>query len=432
MAEDTTSITVAILDLDGIGITKDEATVLTNKLRTELVRTGKYTVLDRSEMGAILEEQGFQQTGCTSSSCAVEVGQMLGVTHMISGSIGKLDGMFYIEIKMIDVATSKIIKNVDKNVIGELKDVLISGIPLAANELAGVSKAVATQSSNNAVVTKKITTSQKPDVIIKTINENGELYINNKKISTGSFSGKLKDNSYEVEERVDGKKVGYIEIDVVTNEDNSFEMKPYSRTKFATAISLVSLIVRDTVTKELSSISAFGASIGKISTRGIYTGFSFQIHNRISQLYDSLVTDTYGSSGYYLMPINLNDTTNNADFGFFFNMYKDWTLFNVLKLGAGAKIGFRQSNYEFLDHKTYAGSTVWIKDLYYHWGGPLVRVGVGYKFIFAVFQTTFQMGMVEKGGAVIVGTTSTDLYTDKTSYEYDMSPEFRFMLQFQL
>ena len=80
--------TAAVLDFDGYGISKMEAITLTQRLASNLVQTDAYIIVERGMMQDILKEQGFQQTGCTSAECAVEVGAMLGVQKMISGSFG--------------------------------------------------------------------------------------------------------------------------------------------------------------------------------------------------------------------------------------------------------------------------------------------------------------------------------------------------------
>ena len=36
-----------------------------------------------------MEEQGFQQSGCTSDECAAEVGQLLGVQFMVADPLEK-------------------------------------------------------------------------------------------------------------------------------------------------------------------------------------------------------------------------------------------------------------------------------------------------------------------------------------------------------
>ena len=84
----TQDVTIAVLDFDGDGVSQSETRTLTNRLRDEMFNTGIYIVLERGKMDEVLKEQGFQQTGCVTSECAVEVGNMLGVQQMIGGSIG--------------------------------------------------------------------------------------------------------------------------------------------------------------------------------------------------------------------------------------------------------------------------------------------------------------------------------------------------------
>ncbi len=75
--------TIAVIDLEGIGISKDETNLLTNRLRNELVKTKAFRVVERQEMSKILKEQKFQASGCTSTECAVEIGQLLGVERIV-------------------------------------------------------------------------------------------------------------------------------------------------------------------------------------------------------------------------------------------------------------------------------------------------------------------------------------------------------------
>jgi curli biogenesis system outer membrane secretion channel CsgG len=92
---------IAVMDLEGRGVSTFEAQTLTDKLRGELINTGKFTVVERGKMEDILKEQGFQQTGCTSEECIVEMGQLIGVSQMIAGSIGKVGSTFLVSIRLI-------------------------------------------------------------------------------------------------------------------------------------------------------------------------------------------------------------------------------------------------------------------------------------------------------------------------------------------
>ncbi len=129
--------TAAVLDFEGLGITKMEAVALTQRLSGELVNTQAIILVERGQMSDILEEQGFQQSGCTSVECAVEVGALLGVQKMITGSFGKIGSSYTIEAKIFSVGTGRTEKAVNKTYKGEV-DGLITQVELIAWELMGL------------------------------------------------------------------------------------------------------------------------------------------------------------------------------------------------------------------------------------------------------------------------------------------------------
>jgi curli biogenesis system outer membrane secretion channel CsgG len=53
------------------GVETSLVSSLENILTTELVKTGRFDVLERRNIDVILQEQSFQNSGCTESSCAV-------------------------------------------------------------------------------------------------------------------------------------------------------------------------------------------------------------------------------------------------------------------------------------------------------------------------------------------------------------------------
>ena len=71
--------TVAILDFEARGINSLEAATLTDRFTSEMVKTRAVRLVERNMVDEILTEQGFQQSGCTSDECAVQVGALLGV-----------------------------------------------------------------------------------------------------------------------------------------------------------------------------------------------------------------------------------------------------------------------------------------------------------------------------------------------------------------
>jgi len=106
--------TVAVLDFEGRGISQLEAATLTDRLSSELANTNAVILVERGQMSEILEEQGFQQSGCTTAECAAEVGAMLGVQNMISGAFGKLGSTYTIDAKMFSVESGATVKTVSK------------------------------------------------------------------------------------------------------------------------------------------------------------------------------------------------------------------------------------------------------------------------------------------------------------------------------
>jgi len=128
---------VAVLDLEGKGISALEAATLTDRLRSEMVSVGAFQVVERGQMEEILNEQGFQQTGCTSTECAVEIGKLLGVQAMCSGSIGKLGSVYTVDVRMFDVATGEISKVSSRDFEGGVEG-LLGLIELVSKDLAGI------------------------------------------------------------------------------------------------------------------------------------------------------------------------------------------------------------------------------------------------------------------------------------------------------
>lgn len=137
LSQNPERIPVAILDLEGRGISALEAATLTDRLRSEMVTIGAFVVVERGQMEMLLEEQGFQQTGCTSAECAVEVGKLLGVQKMITGSIGKLGELYTVDARMFDVQTGEIERVSKREHRGGIEG-LIDLLEVVTKDLAGI------------------------------------------------------------------------------------------------------------------------------------------------------------------------------------------------------------------------------------------------------------------------------------------------------
>lgn len=119
---------IAVLELEGKGLTELEASILSDRLRHELFQTGYYKVVEREMMGEILKEQGFQLTECTSAECMVEMGRVLGVEQMIGGSVSKFGNLFSIFVRIISVETGELLGTATFDHEGRIEDLLRYGL----------------------------------------------------------------------------------------------------------------------------------------------------------------------------------------------------------------------------------------------------------------------------------------------------------------
>lgn len=88
-------------------------------------------------MNDILKAQDFNLSDqCNSAECAVQVGQLLGVTQMIAGDLGKLGSTYTIDLRLIDVESGKILQSKTQDYKGEI-DGMLDVMKVIANSFAG-------------------------------------------------------------------------------------------------------------------------------------------------------------------------------------------------------------------------------------------------------------------------------------------------------
>ena len=98
-------LNVAVAELRAEGLSSSDASVIGELVRGELVKTGAFKVVEKKNMEKIVEEQAFQQTGCTTQDCAVKLGKLLNVQRIIVGSCGNLLGKIFVNLRVVNVET---------------------------------------------------------------------------------------------------------------------------------------------------------------------------------------------------------------------------------------------------------------------------------------------------------------------------------------
>lgn len=93
------------------GMSDDVAVTLTNKFRNEMSKTGLYTMVERSAMEQVLEEQRFSASDLADESKAIALGKLLSASKVVVADIGKIDNTYSTFVRMIDVKTGSIEKS---------------------------------------------------------------------------------------------------------------------------------------------------------------------------------------------------------------------------------------------------------------------------------------------------------------------------------
>jgi TolB-like protein len=94
---------LAVLELEAKGVSKVIASSVSDLLRTEMVDTGQFTVVERSQMDNILKEHELQLTGCTDNTCAVQLGKILSARKILIGEVNKMGAGLIITTRVVDV-----------------------------------------------------------------------------------------------------------------------------------------------------------------------------------------------------------------------------------------------------------------------------------------------------------------------------------------
>jgi len=79
---------VAVMNFeDRSGYGHNIGTGLADMLVTQLVKSGKFMVIEREELQSVLREQGLGLSGMVTPQSAAQVGKLLGVELMVTGSV---------------------------------------------------------------------------------------------------------------------------------------------------------------------------------------------------------------------------------------------------------------------------------------------------------------------------------------------------------
>jgi Curli production assembly/transport component CsgG len=132
------TVPIAVIPLEANGVSQDEARTLTDRLQSILVACGKFEVLERKRVDALLREQSLELSGAVNQDdFMAKAGKLLEVRKMIGGSVGKVGETFALSLRMVDVATGKVERTLDREHRGKAEG-LLAVIGEMGNALAGI------------------------------------------------------------------------------------------------------------------------------------------------------------------------------------------------------------------------------------------------------------------------------------------------------
>ena len=132
---DSNKVAIAVSNFKTSSLSVSELSALIDRLGLELFDTGRFKVIERESIDLLLSEQGFQQSGCTTTQCLIEIGKIINVKMIVTGSVNKVGTIYSANVKMINVETGEIVKMAKYDHTGDIGGLLLKGIPHMALNL---------------------------------------------------------------------------------------------------------------------------------------------------------------------------------------------------------------------------------------------------------------------------------------------------------
>ena len=99
---------IAVMDFrDGVGVNRSEVDGLSDMLINTMFKTGKFEIIERTQLNQVLKEQKLQ--GELTTQQLAKVGRILGVESILVGTVNYVRGEYNIDVRAVDVETAMIV-----------------------------------------------------------------------------------------------------------------------------------------------------------------------------------------------------------------------------------------------------------------------------------------------------------------------------------
>ena len=110
---------IAVMDFKaGVGVSANEVEGLSDMLINTMYESGKFNIVERSQINQVLKEQKFQASELTNEQLA-QVGRILGVESVLIGTVnflaehknidGSMTGEYNVDVRAVDVESGEVV-----------------------------------------------------------------------------------------------------------------------------------------------------------------------------------------------------------------------------------------------------------------------------------------------------------------------------------
>ena len=114
--------TLALFSFAAEGMTDEDIALYTGFLRLELHQTKSFILVERIQINELLNEKSYDKMDCNTSDCAIEIGKLVGIKKVITGSFNVVADTCIIAGQLINVETKEPEKSAERTFIGKLED----------------------------------------------------------------------------------------------------------------------------------------------------------------------------------------------------------------------------------------------------------------------------------------------------------------------
>ena len=129
--------TLTIMNFDSSGISEDVYNILYNKLWNDIDSIGVFIMVEQHQVYDVLEKYNYDRPECATRACAIEMGRLVGVKNVITGSFVSSGDSSSVQAELIMVRDDSTKFSSAGQHVGEI-DGLIPHIQIAALQLSGV------------------------------------------------------------------------------------------------------------------------------------------------------------------------------------------------------------------------------------------------------------------------------------------------------